>query len=88
MYGGNKNKVGWEMIGFPGAYADNYNLIHKRGVPSRGGIESLCHLKGLTNGCSLNGSSWRTAWFGSIPSIELFIIRLIVVFAFGFDRLS
>jgi hypothetical protein len=31
---------------------------------------------------------WREGWFGSTPRIELFIIRLIVAFAFGFDRLS
>jgi hypothetical protein len=43
MYGGTKNKVGWKMIGFPGACADNYNLVHKCGVPSRGGIESLSY---------------------------------------------
>jgi hypothetical protein len=76
------------MIGFPDACADNYTLIHERGVPSRDGIESLCHLKDLTIGFNLIGSSWRTAWFGSMRSIELFIIRLIVGFAFGFDRLS
>jgi len=22
IYGGNKNKIAWKMIGFPGAYAD------------------------------------------------------------------
>ncbi len=32
IYGGNKNKVGWKMIGFPGAYADYYDLIDKHGV--------------------------------------------------------
>ena len=48
----NNNKVGWKMIGFPGPYADYYNLIRKRGVPSRSGIGNLCYLKGLTNGFS------------------------------------
>jgi len=32
LYGGNKNKVGWRMVGFPGAYADYYDLIDKHGV--------------------------------------------------------
>lgn len=44
-YGGNNNKGGWKMIGLPGAYADYYDLIQKRGVPSRGAIGSPCHLK-------------------------------------------
>lgn len=32
MYGGNKNMVGWRMIGFPGAYADYYDLVDKHGI--------------------------------------------------------
>jgi gluconate 2-dehydrogenase gamma chain len=32
IYGGNKNKVGWQMVGFPGAYADYYDLVDKHGV--------------------------------------------------------
>jgi len=32
IYGGNKNKIAWKMIGFPGAYADYYDLIDKHGV--------------------------------------------------------
>jgi gluconate 2-dehydrogenase gamma chain len=32
MYGGNKNKAGWRMIGFPGAYADYYDLVDKHGM--------------------------------------------------------
>lgn len=32
MYGGNKNKVAWRMIGFPGAYADYYDLVDKHGI--------------------------------------------------------
>jgi gluconate 2-dehydrogenase gamma chain len=27
IYGGNKDMVAWEMIGFPGAYADYYDLV-------------------------------------------------------------
>ena len=32
IYGGNKNKIAWKMIGFPGAYADYHDLIDKHGV--------------------------------------------------------
>lgn len=32
IYGGNKNKAAWKMIGFPGAYADYFNLVDKHGV--------------------------------------------------------
>jgi gluconate 2-dehydrogenase gamma chain len=32
MYGGNKNKIAWKMIGFPGAYSDYYDLVDKHGV--------------------------------------------------------
>jgi len=32
IYGGNKNKVGWRMLGFPGAYSDYYDLIDKHGI--------------------------------------------------------
>jgi len=29
MYGGNKNKAGWKLIGFPGVIAVNYQNIEK-----------------------------------------------------------
>lgn len=32
IYGGNKNKVGWRMLGFPGAYVDYYDLVDKHGI--------------------------------------------------------
>lgn len=32
MYGGNKNKVGWKMLGFPGAYTDFYDLVDRHGM--------------------------------------------------------
>jgi gluconate 2-dehydrogenase gamma chain len=35
IYGGNKNKISWKMIGFPGAYSDYYDLIDKHGVELR-----------------------------------------------------
>jgi gluconate 2-dehydrogenase gamma chain len=34
-YGGNKDMVAWEMIGFPGAYADYYDVIDQYNVPYR-----------------------------------------------------
>jgi len=35
IYGGNKNKVGWRMIGFPGAYANYFDLVDKHGIDFR-----------------------------------------------------
>ena len=35
IYGGNRNKISWKMIGFPGAYSDYYDLIDKHGVELR-----------------------------------------------------
>jgi gluconate 2-dehydrogenase gamma chain len=35
MYGGNKNKVGWKMLGFPGAYTDFYDLVDRHGMDFR-----------------------------------------------------
>jgi gluconate 2-dehydrogenase gamma chain len=32
IYGGNKNKVGWRYVGFPGVYADYYDLVDKYGL--------------------------------------------------------
>ena len=32
VYGGNKDMVVWKMIGFPGAYADYYDLVDKHGI--------------------------------------------------------
>jgi gluconate 2-dehydrogenase gamma chain len=32
IYGGNKDMLAWKMIGFPGAYADYYDLVDKHGV--------------------------------------------------------
>jgi gluconate 2-dehydrogenase gamma chain len=31
-YGGNRNMIGWKMIGFPGAYASYYDLVDKHGI--------------------------------------------------------
>jgi gluconate 2-dehydrogenase gamma chain len=36
MYGGNRDKVGWKLIGFPGVAASTYNdHIEKHNVPYR-----------------------------------------------------
>jgi len=32
VYGGNRNMVAWKMIGFPGAYANYYDLVDKHGI--------------------------------------------------------
>jgi len=32
IYGGNRNMVGWKMLGFPGPYADYYELIDQYGI--------------------------------------------------------
>jgi gluconate 2-dehydrogenase gamma chain len=32
VYGGNRDMVGWRMVGFPGAYADYYEAIDRHGV--------------------------------------------------------
>jgi len=32
IYGGNKDKMGWKMIGFPGAYTDFYDLVDQHNV--------------------------------------------------------
>jgi gluconate 2-dehydrogenase gamma chain len=32
VYGGNRDLVAWRMIGFPGAYADYFEAVDRRGV--------------------------------------------------------
>jgi gluconate 2-dehydrogenase gamma chain len=32
IYGGNKNKVGWRMLDFPGVYADYFDLVDQHGI--------------------------------------------------------
>jgi gluconate 2-dehydrogenase gamma chain len=31
-YGGNRDMVGWKLIGFPGAYANYYELVDQHGI--------------------------------------------------------
>lgn len=52
MYGGNKNKVGWRMIGFPGAYADYYDLVDQHGIAFHRepmGIEEGSNMHSMTH---------------------------------------
>jgi gluconate 2-dehydrogenase gamma chain len=32
VYGGNRNMIGWRIIGFPGAYASFYDLVDQHGI--------------------------------------------------------
>jgi gluconate 2-dehydrogenase gamma chain len=41
VYGGNRNMVGWRMIGFPGAYASFYDLVDQHGIKITRGPVSL-----------------------------------------------
>lgn len=41
VYGGNHDMVAWRMIGFPGAYADFYNLVDQYGLHYEGEPVSL-----------------------------------------------
>jgi len=41
VYGGNKDMVSWRMIGFPGAYANFYQLVDQHGIAFEGEPTSL-----------------------------------------------
>jgi gluconate 2-dehydrogenase gamma chain len=32
VYGGNRDMAGWKLVGFPGAYANYYDLVDKHGI--------------------------------------------------------
>lgn len=32
VYGGNKDMIGWRLVGFPGAYANYYELVDQHGI--------------------------------------------------------
>ena len=32
VYGGNRDMVGWKLVGFPGAYANYYDLVDQHGI--------------------------------------------------------
>jgi len=41
VYGGNRAMVAWRMIGFPGAYASYYDIVHQHGISVDRGPVSL-----------------------------------------------
>ncbi len=41
LYGGNRNKAGWKLIGFPGAAAAYYPVIEKHNVPYKVNPQSI-----------------------------------------------
>jgi gluconate 2-dehydrogenase gamma chain len=54
MYGGNRDKAGWRLIGFPGVPASNYNdLIDEQNVPYR--VEPVSILDVLQERVKLDG---------------------------------
>ncbi|WP_063639334.1 gluconate 2-dehydrogenase subunit 3 family protein [Achromobacter insolitus] len=46
LYGGNKDMVGWKLVGFPGAYASFSNDIERHGVIWRGTPVSIAQARG------------------------------------------
>jgi gluconate 2-dehydrogenase gamma chain len=45
LYGGNRNKVGWKLIGFPGAAAVYLGLVEKHNVPYKVNPQSIADLQ-------------------------------------------
>ena len=41
VYGGNVDKIGWRLIGFPGAYGNYYALVDQHGLAFTGPPISL-----------------------------------------------
>ena len=56
IYGGNKNKVGWRMIGFPGAYADYFDLVDKHGIDFRREPLSIGDREAANSSMSMRGN--------------------------------
>ncbi|MGE8686237.1 MAG: gluconate 2-dehydrogenase subunit 3 family protein [Achromobacter sp.] len=46
LYGGNRNMVGWQLVGFPGAYASFSNDIERHGVAWQGKPVSIAQARG------------------------------------------
>lgn len=46
LYGGNRNMIGWKLVGFPGAYASFSNDIERHGVAWRGTPVSIAQARG------------------------------------------
>jgi gluconate 2-dehydrogenase gamma chain len=45
LYGGNRDKAGWKLVGFPGAAAVYYSFIEKHNVPYRVNPQSIADLQ-------------------------------------------
>lgn len=45
LYGGNRNKAGWKLVGFPGAAAAYYPFIEKHNVPYKVAPQSIADLQ-------------------------------------------
>ena len=45
LYGGNRDKVGWKLVGFPGAAAAYYPFIEKHNVPYNVNPQSIADLQ-------------------------------------------
>ena len=45
LYGGNRNKAGWKLIGFPGAAAAYFPFVEKHNVPYRVNPQSIADLQ-------------------------------------------
>jgi gluconate 2-dehydrogenase gamma chain len=45
LYGGNRNKAGWKLVGFPGAAAAYYPFIEKHNVPYKVNPQSIADLQ-------------------------------------------
>ena len=45
LYGGNRNKAGWKLVGFPGAAAAYYPFIEKHNVPYNVNPQSIADLQ-------------------------------------------
>ncbi len=60
MYGGNRNMVGWRMIGFPGAYAAYVNVVAQHGIDYDRPPISIASGGGHGHGGKNNGNGHRT----------------------------
>jgi gluconate 2-dehydrogenase gamma chain len=50
LYGGNRDKVGWKLIGFPGAAAAYFPFIEKHNVPYKVNPQSIADLQQAEQG--------------------------------------
>jgi gluconate 2-dehydrogenase gamma chain len=59
LYGGNRNKVGWKLLGFPGAAAAYLPFIEKHNVPYRVNPQSIADLQQAAQ-TAMTGSDMET----------------------------